>query len=100
MRPDEVERHLLCQIVHRALVEIRTLTFQGNSQQAYDLADAVHNIPVYLDSPQYDRGLVLHSLRLYQSKYPRPSGERYFDYLALLGDPYFAPSVDSSVHGC
>lgn len=86
MRPDDLERYSLCVILHRSLVEIRMLTFHGNSEQAYDLADAVHNIPVYLDSPDYDRGTVTRSLRQYQSKYPRPNGDLYLDYLALLGE--------------
>ncbi|HET9768030.1 MAG TPA: hypothetical protein VFS60_14340 [Thermoanaerobaculia bacterium] len=73
-------------VLHRALVEIRMVASQGNCEQAYDLADAVHNIPMYLDSADFDWTMVVRSLRQYHAKYPRPEGDVYFDYVALLGE--------------
>ncbi len=37
-------------MLHDALVVIRILGWQGKGQQAGDLADAFHNLPVYLGS--------------------------------------------------
>lgn len=85
MRLDEGQRRAWCVVLHRALVEIRIVAFQGKSEQAYDLADAVHNIPIYLDSPDFDWAMAVYCLRQYHAKYPRLEGD-VFDYLALLGE--------------
>lgn len=83
-RESENEQRALLEALHRALVEIRFLASQGRAQQAAELADAVHNVPVHLHAFASERGTVIGALRQYQQAYPRPQGD-YFDYLAILG---------------
>jgi hypothetical protein len=66
------------------------VTYQADCQRAYDLADALHNIPMYLDSPDFDLAMTVRSLRQFQSKYPRPAGDLYLDYLGLLEEAGFS----------
>src|SRR5262245_12280316 len=44
----EQQRQELCRMLFNALLEIRGLGSQGKAQQAADLADAFHNLPIYL----------------------------------------------------
>jgi hypothetical protein len=43
--PNNAQQKKLCDMVHRALVDIRMLAATGRGEQASDLADAFHNIP-------------------------------------------------------
>lgn len=88
MLPTEDQRRRLCEMLHRALLEIRILGWGGNASQAGDLADAFHNLPIYMISQDFDVYLFRHFLEVYQNKYPRPQSSEvdYFDYVALLED--------------
>ena len=44
--PNDAQRKKLCEMLHHALVEIRWLAGAGRSQQASELADVFHNLPV------------------------------------------------------
>jgi hypothetical protein len=77
------ERRAVCEVLHRALVEIRLVASQGHAPQAADLADAIHNLPLFMDAGM-DWALVRHSLEAYQRKYPRHGNDAYFDYVALV----------------
>lgn len=86
MLPTEEQRRGLCEMLHRALLEIRILGWRGNGSQAGDLADAFHNLPIHMISQDFDQDLFRHLLEVYQNKYPRPKSSEvnYFDYVAFL----------------
>lgn len=73
-----------CSSWFRALVEIRQLAWMGMAQRAADLADAIHNIPAYLDSDQFDVEVAKGFVVAYYKKYPRPLDGTLFDYLAFF----------------
>jgi hypothetical protein len=81
---------MLCEMLHRALIEIRILGWGGNAEQAAALADAFHELPLLLHSQNFDWRFFRQFLHSYQSKYPRYPAEgsfkpgEYFDYLLLL----------------
>lgn len=80
--PTEQERQQLCQMLFHALLEIRGLGAFGKAQQAADLADAFHNLPVYLWSEDFSFGFFRRFLESYHQKYPERT--EMFDYLAML----------------
>jgi hypothetical protein len=43
--PTPKQREALCDLMHDAFVELRALARSGGSEQAGDLADAIHNLP-------------------------------------------------------
>ena len=65
----EQERQELCKILFSALLEIRALGFEGKAEQAAYLADAFHNLPIYLWSDQFSLSLFRKFLEGYQQKY-------------------------------
>jgi hypothetical protein len=67
--PTETERQELCKMLFHALMEIRGLGFHGKSQQAADLADAFHNLPVYLWIEGFSFSFFRHFLESYQNMY-------------------------------
>jgi len=81
--PTEEQRQKLCEMLHRALLEIRILGWQGKSQQAADLADAFHNLPLQLWSEEFSFKFFRIFLESYQEKYPT---EMKFNYLAMLNE--------------
>lgn len=80
--PTELEREELCRMLYYALLEIRGLGYFGKAQQAADLADAFHNLPVYLWSEQFSLGFFREFLESYHLKYPDRT--EVFNYLAML----------------
>lgn len=83
--PTEKQRRLFGEMMIQALVEIRMLARQGKAEQAADLADAFHNLPAYMFSPEFDWALFRNGyLKPYQDKYSRPPHEVQRDYLAML----------------
>lgn len=81
--PNEEQQRLLCEMLHRALLEVRILGWEGKASQAADLADAFHELPIYMISQDFSWEIFRTYLETYQRKYPRlPDSE--FDYLALL----------------
>ena len=68
-------------VLHRGLVETRLLALAKKYQQLFDLADALEQLPGYLND-WHDEHLesIRFNLRVYQDKYPGES----FDYLAHL----------------
>ena len=79
---DEIKLCVLF-LLHRGLVEIRLLTGENKSRQAFDLADSLEVIPGMLKN--WHEG-AFNQIRLlfdtYQKKYP---GEG-FDFLSRLDD--------------
>lgn len=82
---------LLCNLMHKAFEEIRSLSWAGFSEQAGALADAFHNLPIYLFSPNFSWERTRAFIDGYQRKYPRVLKNNivtgsYYDYLSMLGD--------------
>jgi hypothetical protein len=78
----DMQREALCEMMHRAFLEIRALGWNGRGKEAADLADAFHNLPTSMyGSDKLDVRLFLQGLQRYQDRYPR-TGEN--DYVALL----------------
>ena len=80
--PTERERQQLCRMLYYALLEIRGLGHEGKAEQAHDLADAFHNLPVYLWSDTFSFNFFRRFLESYQQRYPHRPGS--FDYLKML----------------
>ena len=81
--PTDEQRRLLCEMIYRAFVEMRMLGWSGNTEQAADLADAFHNLPLVMYRDDFSWSFFRHFLVTYQTKYPRGEGSLY-DYLAML----------------
>jgi hypothetical protein len=79
----EQERQELCKILFNALLEIRMLGWEGKAEQAGDVADAFHNLPIYLWSDKFSLSLFRRFLEEYQQKYPGSGG---FDYVKMLDE--------------
>jgi hypothetical protein len=85
--PTDEQKRLLCEMMYRAFLELRHLGWQGKAEQAADLADAFHNLPTVMYSPDF-RWSVLHMfLESYQRKYPNG----FEDYVAMLENITKAP---------
>ena len=81
--PTEQQRQMLCKMLFYALLEIRGLGNNGKAEQAADLADAFHNLPVYLWSDDFSFRVFKDFLQEYQQRYPETVG---YDYLAMLDE--------------
>src|SRR4030095_897424 len=79
----ERQRQELCRMLFNALLEIRAFGSEGKAQQAADLADAFHNLPIYLWSDQFSMSLFRKFLEEYQQRYLESGG---FDYIKMLDE--------------
>lgn len=75
------QRKNLLEMLGRALVEVRSLGWEGKSEQAADLADAFHNLPYWLDLEVFSFNHFRSYLQSYCQKH---SCYGYFNYLHLL----------------
>jgi len=83
-RPTDVQLQLLGEMLFKAFIELRALGWQGKAEQAADLADAFHNLPIQMFSDSFDWDLFSNSyLAAYQEKYPNRDFF-YHDYVAML----------------
>ena len=82
-QPNENQRRLLCEMLHRVLLETRILGWEGKATQAADIADAFHELPIYMISQDFSWTIFRSYLETYQDKYPRKQNSE-FDYLSLL----------------
>ncbi|HEX9047992.1 MAG TPA: hypothetical protein VF988_13290 [Verrucomicrobiae bacterium] len=80
--PTDTEQAGLCQLVYLAFVDIRALILDGKSQQAKDLAEAFHNIPLFMNTANFSFKAFQDSIQRYQAKYK--DGTRY-NYLQEWG---------------
>ena len=81
--PNDEQKQALGKMLHCALLEIRVLGWENKAQQAADLADAFHNLPIFMYSSEFDWSFFRYFIQTYQSKYPRPEGS-HFDYVTDL----------------
>lgn len=71
-------------MLHHALVEMRLLGWAGKAEQAADLADAFHNLPMDMWSADFSLQFFRDAfLAVYQKKYPERGGR---DYVAMLNE--------------
>jgi hypothetical protein len=83
------QRALFGKMMYEAFVEIRNLAGVGLSEQAAALADAFHNLPLYLFSSDFSWETTRMFIGGYQKKYPRILNDQVFtgsynDYLSML----------------
>jgi hypothetical protein len=81
--PTEEERKVLCKMLQNALLEIRMLGWSDKAEQAADLADAFHNLPVYLSSDSFSFEFFRNFLQAYQIKYQK---DAFFNYVNMLDE--------------
>lgn len=74
----EVERKNLSRLMYLAFVDLRTLLLNGQPQQAKDLTDAFHNIPLLMHTSNFSFKAFSSFLERYQQKY---AGNARFNYL-------------------
>ena len=75
----EDERQRLNHLMYLAFIDIRGLTVKSDRhQQAHDLADAFHNVPLQLFGDHFSIPAFLSFLSHYQQKY---EGKLTIDYL-------------------
>ena len=79
----EQEQRQLCKILFNALLEIRGLGNEGKAEQAADVADAFHNLPVYLWSDQFSLSIFRSFLEEYQQKYQEVG---CYNYVKMLDE--------------
>ena len=84
MKITDEHRKKLCELIHYALVEMRTLGWSGKSQQAADLADAFHNLPRDMWREDFALEFLRDAfLKDYQQKYPEA---KVFNYVAAIDE--------------
>lgn len=83
--PTPAQQRLLCEMIQRALVHVRALGWSGKAEQAADLADAFHNIPVEMyDEQVFSWERFRNELKAYESKWG--NGDSYGNFLGLLAE--------------
>ncbi|MBI5773582.1 MAG: hypothetical protein HZA89_07560 [Verrucomicrobia bacterium] len=76
--PTGTEQKNLARLMYVAFLDLRILSREGRSQQAKDLAEAFHNIPLLMHTPGFSFTASRDFLGNYQHKY---EGQLRFDYL-------------------
>lgn len=79
--PTDEQKEKLCHMLFMALLEIRQAGWSGRAQQAADLADAFHDLPIGLWQADFSLDVFRQFLESYRQKYPDSS-----DYLAALDE--------------
>lgn len=79
--PTDLQRERLCRMLFNALIEIRILGWQGKAEQAADLADAFHNLPIYIWSEDFSLDFFRKFLESYQKKH---KNQLFYNYLKML----------------
>ncbi len=76
--PTETERQSLSRLMYIAFCDLRALAREGCTQQAKDLAEAFHNIPLLMHTSDFSLKAFRDFLGRYQQKY---EGKAQFNYL-------------------
>ena len=71
------ERRKLCEMIYRALLEIRILGWNGKAKQAAELADAFHNVPNMMWNEVFSLDFFRNFLEDYQQQFPDSEGVNY-----------------------
>jgi hypothetical protein len=67
--PTDSERRNLSRLMYFAFVDVRALILHGDPRQAKDLAEAFHNIPLLMYTPDFSFKAFHDFLANYQEKY-------------------------------
>ena len=67
--PTETERQKLSRLMYVAFCDLRALALDGKIQQAKDLAEAFHNIPLLMHTNDFSFKAFQDFLERYQQKY-------------------------------
>lgn len=82
--PTDAQRRMLCEMMHYSYLELRHLGWSGKAEQAGDLADAFHNLPVRMWQDDFSLQFFRDAfLSAYQEKYPEG---RSHDYVAMVDE--------------
>ena len=73
----EAERRRLARLMYLAFCDLRKLAREGRAEQARDLAEAFHNIPLLMHTNEFSFTAFREFLERYQHKY---EGKLLFDY--------------------
>lgn len=76
--PTDTERKNLSRLMYLAFVDVRALILDGQPQQAKDLAEAFHNIPLLMHTADFSFAAFRDFLESYQKKH---QAHLRFDYL-------------------
>lgn len=76
--PTDAERKQLARMMYLAFVDIRAQLLHGSPQQAKDLAEAFHNVPLLMYSRDFSFEAFQRFLGQYQQKHP---SKGHVDYL-------------------
>jgi len=71
------ERRKISNLLYFAIVDIRNLSLEGESEHAADLADTFHTLPTDLWSDRFSLKLFRDFLVAYEEKYPKRKGFKY-----------------------
>lgn len=84
------QMRLFGNMMYKAFLEIRSLSWTGFPEQAGTLADAFHNLPFFLFSPDFDWKVARMHIGGYQQKYPTFMKDdikrSYDDYLGMFDE--------------
>jgi hypothetical protein len=76
--PTKAERRSLARMLYLAFCDLRMLALEGRSEQARDLAEAMHNVPLLM----YSEDFSFRSFRDFIERYQKKHAERlHMDYL-------------------
>lgn len=67
--PTETERQKLSRLMYVAFCDLRALALDAQTQQAKDLAEALHNIPLLMYTSNFSFKAFRDFLERYQQKY-------------------------------
>jgi hypothetical protein len=68
--PTESEQKSLARLMYLAFCDVRSLARGGRNEQARDLADAFHNLPLLMHTRHFSLSAMRRSLKFYREKYP------------------------------
>ena len=75
--PTETERRKLSRLIYLAFVDVRALILDGQPQQAKDLAEAFHNVPLLMHTGDFSFKAFRGFLGSYQQKYTNKARYNY-----------------------
>ena len=81
--PPEATFHRILFVLHLGLSDLRYVAKAGRTEQAFDLADTLENIPSFLANWEEEHfEAIKKQLQSYQKKYSSISSSDYVKYLA------------------
>jgi hypothetical protein len=82
--PTEAQRKKLCEMLHHAFIDMRMLGGAEKSEQAADLADAFHNLPIEIWQDYFSLSFFRDAfIAPYQKKY---AGKLVRNYVAMVDE--------------